>query len=55
MSTFRPEVRKFIRVAETLFSPESFSNPLTKEEGRIAEFYATSLTEYCADVDRERA
>jgi hypothetical protein len=46
MSAYRQEVCEFIRAAETLLSPVSLSNPLTKEECRIVEFYASSLTEH---------
>lgn len=47
MPAFRTEVRDFIRPAETLLSPVSMDNPLTVEECRIVEFYATSLVDHC--------
>jgi len=47
MAAFRPEVREFIRAAETLLSPVSVNNPLTKEECRIVEFYLSTLTDHC--------
>ncbi len=44
MPSLRQAVHEFVRAAETLLSPASLDAPLSKEEIRIVEFYASSLT-----------
>ena len=39
----REEIRAFIAAAETLLSPVSIAPPLTTEERKLVEFYASSL------------
>ena len=39
----RDEIRAFISAAETLLSPISLMPPLTGEERKLVEFYASSL------------
>ena len=55
MAAFRPEVREFIRAAETLLSPVSVNNPLTKEECRIVEFYLSTLTDHCNGLGHDES
>jgi len=52
MAPFRKEVHEFIRASETLLSPASIGEPLTKQECEIVQFYASSLTDHCAGIDR---
>lgn len=53
MPSLRQEVHEFVRAAETLLSPASLDAPLSKEEIRIVEFYASSLTDFCAGFEQE--
>ena len=39
----REEIRAFIAAAETLLSPIFLTPPLTTEERKLVEFYASSL------------
>lgn len=48
MYPFRKEVSDFIRLAETLLSPISLGEPLSKEECQIVDFYAAALAGICA-------
>ena len=48
MPSLRQEVHEFVRADETLLSPASIDAPLSKEEIKIVEFYASSLTDFCA-------
>ncbi len=50
MNLYRKEVSDFIRLAETLLSPASLGEPLTKEECRVVDFYVTSLAGHCASL-----
>lgn len=50
MPSLRQEVHEFVRASETLLSPASLDAPLSKEELRIIEFYASSLTSFCAGL-----
>ncbi len=50
MDLYRKEVSDFIRLAETLLSPASLGEPLTKEECRIVDFYVSSLAGHCASL-----
>lgn len=47
--SFRKEVHTFINAAETLLSPVLLDKPLTPEECKIIEFYASSLVNQCAE------
>ncbi len=50
MDLYRKEVSDFIRLAETLLSPASLGEPLTKDECHIVEFYLTALGGHCSGL-----
>jgi len=50
MDVFRKEVSDFIRLAETLLSPASIGDPLTKEECRVVEYYVKQLSGHCSSL-----
>jgi hypothetical protein len=45
MTSLRPEVRAFMRTAETLLSPASLGTGLTEEEREIIAMYGSTLAE----------
>jgi hypothetical protein len=50
MDLYRKEVKDFIRLVETLLSPASLGEPLTKEECHVVEFYVTALAGHCSSL-----
>ena len=50
MSVFRKQVAEYVRAAETLLSPTSLGEPLTKDECHVVEFYSKSIADHCADL-----
>ena len=46
-NSLRHEVHEFIRAAETLLSPASLGEPLSKQERDIIKFYAETLSQDC--------
>jgi len=46
-NSLRQEVHEFIRAAETLLSPASLGDPLSKQERDIIKFYAETLSQDC--------
>lgn len=50
MEIFRKEVAEYIRAAETLLSPASLGEPLTKDECHIVEFYSKSIADHCGSL-----
>ena len=47
MEVFRKQVADYIRAAETLLSPTSLGEPLTKEECHVVEYYSKSIADHC--------
>ena len=54
MDIYRKEVSDFIRIAETLLSPASLGEPLTKEECRVVEFYLSALGGHCSGLGQSQ-
>jgi hypothetical protein len=53
--SFRQEVHEFVRAAETLLSPAFRKNPLTRDESKVVEFFARSLTKQCNDLEYDES
>ncbi len=47
MKVFRKQVAEYIRAAETLLSPASLGEPLTKDECHVVELYSKSIADHC--------
>lgn len=45
--SLRQEVHEFVRAAETLLSPASLGEPLSKQERDIIKFYGEILSQHC--------
>ena len=43
----RKQVAEYIRAAETILSPASLGEPLTKDECQIVEYYSKSIADHC--------
>ncbi len=50
MEVFRKQVAEFIRAAETILSPASLGEPLTKEECQAVEYYSKSIADHCGSL-----
>ena len=46
MKVFGKQVAEYIRAAETLLSPASLREPLTKDECHVVELYSKSIAVY---------
>ena len=50
MEVFRKEVAAYISAAETILSPASLGEPLTKEECQAVEYYSKSIADHCGGL-----
>ena len=50
MKVFRKQVAAYISAAETILSPASLGEPLTKEECQAVEFYSKSIADHCGSL-----
>jgi hypothetical protein len=50
MKVFRKQVAEYIRAAETLLSPASLGEPLTKDECHVVELYSKSIADHCGSL-----